>query len=88
MPGHQVVYCEDCAKPYCIICDPECPNCRENLPTITVCSKCKMACCWQGVFVCNDAVSASTVKMSMAQLRVLDLENSCYWLTDEELARL
>lgn len=28
---------------------------------ITVCSECKMATCWQGIFMCDDAVSARMV---------------------------
>lgn len=37
-------------------------------PIITVCSKCFRACCWQGEFMCDDAVEASTVNKKVSEL--------------------
>jgi len=52
---------------------------------ITVCAECKMACCWQGIFMCDDAVSADVIKISIGELRKLGLhEHPSYWMTDEE----
>ncbi len=53
---------------------------------ITVCAECHRACCWQGVFMCEDSRNADVTKMSIVELRKLDLENEQYWKTDEELA--
>ena len=46
---------------------------------ITVCSACHRACCWQGIFFCDDAQQAGTVEMTVAELRKLDLEHPDYW---------
>lgn len=47
--------------------------------TITVCSKCLQASCWQGIFLCNDADIAGTVEKTLAELIALDLEHPSYW---------
>jgi len=47
---------------------------------ITVCSACKRACCWCGIFMCEDARGSSTVEITIAQARILDRENPDYWL--------
>jgi hypothetical protein len=51
-------------------------------PTITVCSKCKKASCWQGIFLCDDAYSAGTVKRKVSTLIKLDDEHPDYWNND------
>ena len=47
--------------------------------TITVCDKCLRACCWQGIFFCEDAYSAGTVEKTRHELRKLNLEHPDYW---------
>ncbi len=51
---------------------------------ITVCSECKRACCWCGIFMCEDARGASTVEITIAQARALGREHPDYWLTLRE----
>jgi hypothetical protein len=46
---------------------------------VTVCAACFRACCWQGVFYCDDYKSASTTTRTVRQLRELALEHSDYW---------
>lgn len=43
-------------------------------PTVTVCSKCLKACCWQGEFMCDDAYDASTVERKISTL-IKNMEN-------------
>lgn len=52
---------------------------------ITVCDKCFKASCWQGKFICKDAIVAGAVKLSKKKLRILNREHECYWKTDKEL---
>lgn len=47
--------------------------------TITVCNKCLRACCWNGIFMCDDAQTAGTVEKTIAELKALDLEHPDYW---------
>ncbi len=47
---------------------------------ITVCSECMRACCWAGIFMCEDAHDASTVEITVAESRALGLEHPDYWL--------
>ena len=47
--------------------------------TIIVCAACLRACCWQGIFYCEDADVADITEKTIAQLRELDLEHSDYW---------
>lgn len=64
---------------------------KTLLPTgekITVCDACFQASCWQGAFMCDYSSSAGTVQKTKSELELLALENSCYWITDEELAKL
>lgn len=51
---------------------------------VTVCAACKMACCWQSVFYCEKYRTANTIKLSVAELRKLDLENESYWDIDPD----
>lgn len=46
---------------------------------ITVCDKCLRACCWKGVFLCDDSYSAGTIDLPVSALRELDREHSDYW---------
>ena len=46
---------------------------------ITVCSECGQASCWQGIFLCDRAVNASTREMTVRELRALKLEHPSYW---------
>lgn len=57
----------------------------NNNTLITVCSECKRACCWQGEFMCDDAINASTKELSVKRLKELSLEHSDYWEKDYEL---
>jgi len=53
---------------------------------ITVCDKCLMASCWQGLFMCDDSKFAGTVEKTIDELKELNLEHSSYWKTDRQLA--
>jgi len=46
---------------------------------ITVCDKCFMASCWQGIFVCEDYYWAGTTQKTIKELKQLDLESPDYW---------
>lgn len=54
---------------------------------ITVCDHCLQASCWQYVFLCDDADIAGTKQLPVSELASLNMENPCYWKTDEELSR-
>jgi hypothetical protein len=47
--------------------------------TVTVCSECLRASCWQGVYYCEKARTAGTREMTVATLRRLHLEHPRYW---------
>jgi hypothetical protein len=47
--------------------------------TITVCSACLPASCWQGEFYCEDSKRAGTVEKTREELEALNLEHSDYW---------
>lgn len=47
--------------------------------TITVCSRCLRACCWQGILLCDDSGDAGTVEKTVAELDALGLEHSSYY---------
>lgn len=47
---------------------------------ITVCSACLRACCWQGIFYCNDYQTAGTVERTVEELRTLNRESWDYWV--------
>jgi hypothetical protein len=36
--------------------------------TVTVCSACFRASCWQGIFMCDDAPSAGTIEQTPAEV--------------------
>jgi hypothetical protein len=46
---------------------------------ITACDKCLRASCWQGLFFCEDYMTAGTIEKTVEELRDLNLENECYW---------
>ena len=50
--------------------------------TVTVCSSCLQATCWQGIFYCNEYRTAGTVEKTREELKELALEHSSYWGTE------
>ena len=50
---------------------------------VTVCSECKRASCWQGIFYCDDYRTAGTVDMRVGDLALLDREHPSYWRPNE-----
>ena len=57
-----------------------------NQRTIVVCSECKMATCWYGLFMCDKAQSAGVVEMTIRALRKLKREHPSYW-TEEAVKK-
>ncbi len=51
----------------------------EEKDTITVCDACFRACCWKGIFMCDDARDAGTVERTVQQCVELGEEHSDYW---------
>lgn len=49
---------------------------------VTVCNKCLMATCWQGIYMCDEAKSAGTVEKTISELKKLDREHPSYWFID------
>lgn len=47
--------------------------------TVIVCANCKRASCWKGVFYCDGYKTANTIKLTIEELKKLNLENSDYW---------
>ena len=47
--------------------------------TVTVCSNCLQASCWQGIFMCYESDKAGTVEKTREELKRLDLEHPSYW---------
>jgi epoxyqueuosine reductase QueG len=50
---------------------------------ITVCDSCFRACCWQGVYMCNESRDAGITEKTVAELRKLNYEHSSYWRKNE-----
>jgi len=46
---------------------------------VTVCSSCLRACCWHGIFYCDEYQSAGTTKRKASELRKLKKENYSYF---------
>lgn len=46
---------------------------------VTVCARCRRAACWQGVFMCDDAGSASTIDAPIEQLQAEAREDPSWW---------
>ena len=54
---------------------------------VTVCAACKMATCWQGIFMCQESQHANVIDLPISELKKLDLEHPSYWSV-EHLKRL
>lgn len=52
---------------------------------IPVCSKCLMASCWQGAFMCEESENGGIIWKRRDELKALALEHPSYWKTSEEL---
>jgi hypothetical protein len=59
--------------------------CGECQP-VTVCSECKQASCWYGLFMCDKAQSAGIILLPIRELRKLNLEHPSYW-TEESVRK-
>ena len=59
----------------------------KNSDTVTVCSSCLTAACWQGEFYCENYKTAGTVEMEVGKLKKLKLEDPHYWRRDLEQRR-
>jgi len=51
--------------------------------TVTVCSDCLRASCWQYKFLCEGYQRAGTREMTVAELSALDLEHPSYWADEK-----
>jgi len=56
---------------------------KANTELVTVCSNCLRACCFQGIFLCDNFQIAGTVEKTVKELKELNLENSCYWENED-----
>jgi hypothetical protein len=58
-----------------------CTECqkKEEDPLIIVCNACSRACCWQGIFMCDDAQTAGNKPIPKSVLTELALESPHYW---------
>lgn len=52
---------------------------------ITVCDACLRACCWNGLFHCDDYQTAGTVEKTIAELDALGAEHRDYYMDEEAL---
>ena len=59
----------------------------RRIRLITVCDKCLTACCWHGIFMCDNAYGAGTVEKTARELRKLNLEHPSYY-SAKEVARV
>ena len=66
-----------CAKKLAYILHPELIGKEDTL--ITVCASCLNACCWQGLFYCDEAKTADTVQLPLSLLTAMNLEHKDYW---------
>ena len=55
--------------------------------SITVCSACLQASCWQGEFTCRECKGAGTVEKTLDELRALDREHPQWWDIDPNTGR-
>lgn len=53
--------------------------CQPRIEYVTVCDNCLKACCWQGMFMCDDARTAGTTVKTKTELRKRNLEHESYW---------
>ena len=51
---------------------------------VTVCDKCLRACCWQGILMCDDGLTASTIDLPISELKRLSREHPDYWISESE----
>jgi hypothetical protein len=47
--------------------------------TVTVCSACLQASCWQGEFSCDEYKTANVEEKTIKELKALNLEHPYYW---------
>lgn len=52
---------------------------------ITVCDNCFLATCWQGKFMCDEAIESGTIDLPIWVLEKLDLEHPDHWKRIEEM---
>lgn len=52
----------------------------SDIIEIVVCASCKRASCWKGFLYCDDYKTASSLIMTIKELRELNLEHPDYWL--------
>lgn len=50
---------------------------------IQVCSNCKRASCWAGIFLCSECNRAGTAEMTVDDLCKYQLEHPSYWLDNK-----
>lgn len=55
----------------------------QDRATVTVCSNCLRASCWQGYFYCDNALEAGTREESRDRLAALDREHPDHWSEEE-----
>lgn len=60
---------------------------EKEIIDIQVCSHCKRASCWQGIFPCGRYRRASTIYKVKEELERMALEDPVYWKTNKELAK-
>jgi hypothetical protein len=62
----------------------------KNKPSdlITMCDQCLQASCWQGMFMCDNAQQAGTVRKRRSTLLKLKLEHPSYLLTEKQMEEL
>lgn len=56
----------------------------EDERLVTVCSACKMAACWRGIFMCDEARGANIEQLPVRKLRELNLEHSDYYAASDD----
>lgn len=55
----------------------------RRIRLITVCDACMRACCWHGIFMCDESRSAGTTQKTASELRRLNREHSDYYSKSE-----
>lgn len=54
---------------------------------VEVCGTCFRACCWYGEIMCDESREAGTVKLTIRDLRRLNLEHEENW-SDEKMTEI
>lgn len=76
--------CENNPEDLCM-CDVRLRNGKRCLNTmIQVCDKCFRACCWQGIFMCDESKDAGTCYKPLGELMEKALEHPDYWVVIKE----